>query len=295
MELHHLRTFVTVGREGHLTRAADLLCLSQPAVSAHIKALEEELGLPLFERTTRGMTLTAAGEHLLEYADKVLAARQDMLHEAKRLRGAAHGRLRLGMVGDAALLRLGPILAHIAERHPHIDVQLRHGYSATLIDEVLNHRLDAAFTVFTDEPQGVALARIGLMKFALRLAAPAAWRERFVNASWSGLTQLPWIGMPAQSFCGKLAENVFRRHQATPRKILEADRNDTVASLIAAAAGIGLLHEEQALKAAQEGAVVLYPGLREEASLDFICLESRTAELPLAAMRDIVREVWGAG
>ena len=61
MELYHLRTFVTVAEEGHLTRASERLFTSQPAVSAHIKALEEELGVTLFDRTPRGMQLTPAG------------------------------------------------------------------------------------------------------------------------------------------------------------------------------------------------------------------------------------------
>lgn len=295
MELHHLRTFVTVGREGHLTRAAELLCLSQPAVSAHIKTLEDELGLPLFERNARGMALTAAGEHLLDYADKVLAARQDLLFEAGRLKGAAHGRLRLGTVGDADLLRLGPLLARMAERHAQVSIQLRSGYSATVIDDVLNNRLDAGFTVFSDEPRPGALARTGLLTFALHLAAPAAWRERVEGADWPALAALPWIAMTPQSFCGRLAEAVFRRQGSAPKSLIEADRNATVLALIAAGTGIGLLHEEQALKAEQEGAVLLIPGFREETRLDFICLAQRRAEPPLAALLEVVGEVWESG
>lgn len=288
-----MRTFVAVGREGHLTRAAELLCLSQPAVSAHIKALEDELGLTLFERNARGMALTAAGERLLDYAEKVLAARQDLLHEAGRLKGAAHGRLRIGTVGDAELLRLGPILAKMAERHPHVSIQLRSGYSGTVIEDVLNNRLDAGFTVFTDEPKPGVLARVGLMSFALHLAAPAAWRERVEQADWEALAALPWIGMPPLTFCGRLAEAVFRRQGIAPRKLIEADRNATVLSLIAAGTGIGLLHEEHALKAEQAGAVMLIPGLREETRLDFICLAPRRDEPPLAALLEVLREVWG--
>lgn len=58
MEIYQLRTFVTIAKEGSITRASELLFLSQPAVSAHIKAMEDELGLVLFERTPRGMSLT---------------------------------------------------------------------------------------------------------------------------------------------------------------------------------------------------------------------------------------------
>lgn len=292
MELHQLRTFVTVAREGHLTRAADLLCLSQPAVSAHVKALEDELGLLLFERAAKGMNLTPAGQRLLNHAEKVLIARQEMIQEAKRIKGAVNGHLRIGTVGDAEMLRLGPILAQMAERYPHVTIQLRSGYSGTVVEDILNHRLDAGFTVFEEDSEVGMMARVGLMEFALRLAAPAAWYERVAHASWNELAALPWIGMPPQTFCGRLADAVFRRQGATPRSIVEADRNATVLSLIAAGTGIGFLHENHALKAELAGEVVLRPDLREITRLDFICLEQRRTDPPLAALLDVLHGVW---
>ena len=96
MELYQLRSFVAVAEAGHLTRAAEKLHVSQPAVSAQIKALEDELDLALFERTPSGMVLTAAGERLLADAEKVLAAAQAMRTEAKALKGEVAGKVREG-------------------------------------------------------------------------------------------------------------------------------------------------------------------------------------------------------
>jgi len=73
MELYHLKTFITVAEEGHLTRVAQRLNTSQPAVSAHIKGLEEELGLMLFVRTPKGMRLTREGEELRDQAVRALS------------------------------------------------------------------------------------------------------------------------------------------------------------------------------------------------------------------------------
>ena len=75
-----MRTFVTVAEEGHLTRAAGRLFTSQPAISAHIKALEEELGVPLFVRTPKGMQLTKEGELLKAQAEKALDTIKEMHH-----------------------------------------------------------------------------------------------------------------------------------------------------------------------------------------------------------------------
>ena len=76
MDLYQLRTFLTVAEEGHLTRAAEKLFTSQPAVSTHIRVLEEELGVQLFERSAKGMTLTAQGTALREHARRIVDATQ---------------------------------------------------------------------------------------------------------------------------------------------------------------------------------------------------------------------------
>src|SRR5258706_13212845 len=85
MDLNHLRSFVTVAKFAHLTRAAEALHLSQPAISGHIKVLEEQLGVSLFDRTSSGMTLTPSGKQLLTDAEHIIEAVQQMQHSAQEL------------------------------------------------------------------------------------------------------------------------------------------------------------------------------------------------------------------
>ena len=116
MEFTHLRSFVAVAEHGHLTRAAETLHLSQPALSGQIKSLEENLGVSLFERHPSGMTLTASGKHLLTHARGILAAVQQLRHAASSLHLQPTGRLRIGTVLDASFLRVGHLLARPAEK-----------------------------------------------------------------------------------------------------------------------------------------------------------------------------------
>src|ERR1700720_3263893 len=111
MELYQLRSFAAVAEAGHLTRAAQKLHISQPALSAQIKALEDELGLTLFERTSTGMTLTAAGKRLLAEADKIPAASQTFEAEARALTGGVAGKARVGTLSDPEFIRLGEFMA----------------------------------------------------------------------------------------------------------------------------------------------------------------------------------------
>src|SRR5207237_5218659 len=119
--LNRLRSFVVVAETGHLTRAAEKLHISQPALSAQIRALEDELDLTLFERTSTGMTLTAAGKRLLAGADRILAEAQAFQAEAQALKGGISGRARMGTLSEPDFIRLGYFM-DIAVKQFHVVV-----------------------------------------------------------------------------------------------------------------------------------------------------------------------------
>ena len=133
MELYQLRTFAAVADEGHLTRASERLHLSQPAVSGHVKALEGELGVRLFERASTGMQLTAAGAELLERARLVLSAADDVKRAAKQMQGDVAGLLRVGTVADPESNRLGELLALARDTHPRLKLELHHAMSGAAL------------------------------------------------------------------------------------------------------------------------------------------------------------------
>src|SRR5512132_3021261 len=102
MDLNQLRSFVAVAKHGHLTRASESLHLSQPALSAQIKALEEGLGVTLFRRSPTGMSLTPSGRVLFEEAERTMAAVAQFQQAALALKGVPTGKLTLGTVLDPA-------------------------------------------------------------------------------------------------------------------------------------------------------------------------------------------------
>ena len=108
MEIAHLRAFVAIAREGNLTRAAQRLHLTQPAVSLQVKALQEALRLTLFTRTAHGLALTRDAQALLPLAERMLAALADFQQAAGALRDTVRGRLRIGTILD----RNSPASAH---------------------------------------------------------------------------------------------------------------------------------------------------------------------------------------
>jgi DNA-binding transcriptional LysR family regulator len=144
MDAADLRVFQSVAGTGSMNKAALELNTVQSNVTARIKTLEDEIGLALFERTNRGVTLTAAGRRLLPYAAR--AAR--LLDDAKRAvvdDGTPAGALVIGSLETTAALRLSPVLAEFAATYPAVDLMLRTGTSCELIEQVLDRSLEGAY------------------------------------------------------------------------------------------------------------------------------------------------------
>jgi DNA-binding transcriptional LysR family regulator len=135
MTSEELLTFITIGRTGGFSKAADLLGRSQPAISRRIALLEEELGVPLFERVAGGAVLSAAGEALLPHARKVLAALEDCRAAIDDLRSGG-GALTIALVGTLAGANLTPQLSRFAREYPQARVSLRTANSSQVSELV---------------------------------------------------------------------------------------------------------------------------------------------------------------
>ncbi|WP_370060820.1 LysR substrate-binding domain-containing protein [Streptacidiphilus sp. MAP5-3] len=144
MELRQLRYFLAVAEELHFGRAAERLRIVQPTVSQQVRRLERELGLDLFDRTTRSVALTAAGSAFLPHARAVLGAEQAATEAMAALRAERATVLRLGTnVGLGA--RLERVLTTLAEHAPHVSVELHSADASTRLRLVREGELDAAF------------------------------------------------------------------------------------------------------------------------------------------------------
>ncbi|PSJ29150.1 LysR family transcriptional regulator [Streptosporangium nondiastaticum] len=144
MELRQVRYFVAVAEELHFGRAAERLHIVQPTVSQQIRRLERELGLKLFDRTTRTVTLTAAGRAFLAHARAVLEAERSALEAMAALHAEQESTLRVGTTTGLGL-RLDAVLTALTERAPQLLVELVSAPRATRLQQVRDGELDAAF------------------------------------------------------------------------------------------------------------------------------------------------------
>jgi DNA-binding transcriptional LysR family regulator len=288
VELHQLKTFVVVARERSITRASELLHLSQPAVSAHVKALEEELALSLFDRTPRGMILTSDGQRLLSKAEQALAAHQELLDEAKRIKGQLTGKLRFGAGGNSNAATIGTLVSGLSARWPEVEVVLEHASSAEILAGLRNGSLDAGVYNEAGEPEP-ELTTLELSRFSIKLVAPVGMVSRPLE--WKALADLPWIYPAASACCGQAAERLFKTHHFRPKKIISVDRENVTRTLIAGGLGIGLLHADTAEEAIEQGEVELLHESPAQVRVMFAHLASRARDPLLLAATSVL----GAG
>ena len=144
MELTDLLTFSAVARNGGITRAAEELNTVQSNVTQRVKALEAEMGVTLFERHSRGMTLTGAGRRLLPYVQRMAALSREAVLAA-RDDGEPKGPLAIGSMETTAAVRLPELLAEFHRRFPKVTLTLKTATTADLVAGVLDGALDGAF------------------------------------------------------------------------------------------------------------------------------------------------------
>ena len=291
MELYQLRTFVVVAEEGHLTRAAGRMHVSQPAVSGQIKALEQEFDVRLFERSASGMALTVAGRELLAHAQRVLAAADELKRTARQLTGEVAGVLRIGTVSNPAAIRLGDLLAATIERHPKLELELQHEVSGAALEGVREGRLDASF-YFGDEP-GRGVFALKLREPVYCVAAPAAWADRIAKADWADIATMPWILAPAISTHSRLVIRLFEEHGIEPpQSRIEADTESLIETLVVSGVGVSLLREELAKEHAAAGEICIWDKARLRTTLWFVCAAGREEDPRLKALIGLLRETW---
>lgn len=295
MDLKHIRTFAAVAREGNLTRAAEHLHLTQPALSLQLKNFQESLDLTLFARTAQGLAPNADGRALLPSAQRILDALEDFQRAITALRDTVQGELRIGTILDPEFLRLGATLQYLMEHYPKIRPTLRHGMSGSVGRQVRTGELDVGFFLGPQEtnknPAG--LEALPLASFAYYVVAPKGWSAQVAGRGWADIAALPWIWTPADSVHHRLLSAKFDALGIAPHAVAEVDQEASMLDLVRSGVGLSLARDSIALRESQASGLVLVKGLSIQADLSFITLASRRDDPLVAAAFAAVQAAFG--
>ncbi|HZW14031.1 MAG TPA: LysR family transcriptional regulator [Noviherbaspirillum sp.] len=291
MDLTQLRAFVTVAHEGNLTRAAERLHLTQPAVSLQIKSLQAELNLQLFTRTPSGMALTDDGTKLLPFAERVMESVTEFRQGAASLHSTLTGQVSIGTILDPEFIRLGPFLRRLVETYPQVSTRLQHGMSGGVLQQIRSGELDVGY--FLGAP-GKEFHAQTLTSFTYNVVAPQGWKNRVAGRDWPELAKLPWIWTPPESAHNRLLTKTFAQYKVTPNKVALVDQEPSMLDLVKSGVGLSLVRESIALREAHAHGLVIADAVSLSTELSFIALAKRKNEPLIAAVFAILQDLWQA-
>ncbi len=282
MELYQLRTFVTVADTGNLTQAAEYLFTSQPAVSAHIKALEEELEVKLFDRTPKGMRLTENGAALMVKAQSVISASNELKLAARTLQGEITGQANIGLNADAEYLLLAKWHNALVSEYPNLKIQLTHDTSTDLVKKVAKGLLDVSF-FYGDIPYD-QVNYIELCNTHAVIAAAPKWKDKLKLAGREELAQLPWIYPESLCIYHRFINHVFPETKIQPSQVTSSATEDSTIALLRSGAGLAFIRDDEADILLKKGEIVVWPGESFTLPLRIAYLESRKEDPIIKAL-----------
>jgi DNA-binding transcriptional LysR family regulator len=292
MEIYQLRTFVTVAKLGHITKAADTLHVTQPAVTGHIKALEQELGIALFDRSHGRISLTKAGELLLPDVEKTLAMFNATLAKAKEIKGEITGRVSIGTLGDPDFLRLGSFLNGLLAALPLLQIKTRSALAGAILEGISTGEFSAGFYLGTFNSRDVASLPLRGVRY--RVVAPPSYADKLASCGWKDIAAMPWIGAPDRSHIHQLMVAMFSRQGVQPNIVMEADELTSPHSLVRSGLGLALMREDLALVAAEKGEIAIWSHTSVDTQLSFLYPVASEFEPAIVGMLSILRDIWGA-
>lgn len=288
MELYQLRTFVTVADIGNLTHAAERLFTSQPAISAHVKALEQELNVKLFDRTPKGMRLTEHGKVLQQKAKQVLTAANDLRIEATMLTGELKGEVKIGLNTDAEFLKLAKLHDLLSNQYEQLKIQLDEGISIELLHEVKRGELDGTF-FFGDNPLE-ELNYISLKDANIVIAGAEKWHSQLENATAQDLAKLPWIyPLPFCPYSNFISE-LFSATSPEPKWAAEAASENSMNALLRSGVGLALIRMEEAQPMVESGLLKIWAEKSFTLPLNFAYLKKRSNDPLIQALLQSVKQ-----
>ena len=236
MELRHIRSFIAVADSGHLTRAADELHVSQPALSQQIRQLEEELGTPLFDRIGRGIRLTAAGEVFRSHARRIFDEVGQAQKSIGELEALDRGSLTVGAVQTVNAYLIPTLVSTFSKSHPRVAVRVEEGSADDIERGVIDGRLTLGFTFVPPRQTGLGVEKL----FDEELVLVTARKHRLARRTKIAVSMLAdesLILLP-ETFCTRrLIEHTFSSARVRPRIAIEMNSIEGILRTVRSSGG----------------------------------------------------------
>ncbi|KAA3436841.1 LysR family transcriptional regulator [Rufibacter hautae] len=242
MELQQIKYFLALAQELHFWNTSEKMFITQSALSRQIKALEEDLGVQLFERSKRNVKLTQAGVFLRDRWLPLLEEINRMHRQARKIHEGAYGSISIGYPGSVAYGFLPEFITGIAQTLPELKVELVEPTDISFEQLLLNYQIDLAFR--RDPAENPALQSISLYSEHFALVVPQ--HHRLQQENFQGLQEVKdekfiLSGLHHQTFYVNSLRQIFNEYGFTPNVYIESDFGGMILSLVARGLGVTVL------------------------------------------------------
>ncbi len=296
MELYQIRSFIAVAEALNLTHAAKATYQSPSAVSSQIKSLENEFGVVLFKRSTKGMTLTPEGEDLLISAKKLDGAAKDLSGKASRLSQTLSGTVNIGINTDPGYLNLSGLSQWMSEALPKVTLTYIETQTYSTPGILKKGTIDLGFHFGQFNELGIH--SLILAKSRIRVVLPAGKTSGLANSPLAELVKFPWVWTRhACPFHSAFQERLDRENLKL-KATADAVDEKIVEELVKSGTGAALMREDQALKLVDNGWAVFWDGPEDaqfndavmEIPLCLACLDNRKGERLITAFLSAIEK-----
>jgi DNA-binding transcriptional LysR family regulator len=285
VEFYHLRSFVGVAQTGNLTQAAKRLYTTPPAISAHIKSLEEELATPLFVRSSKGMALTEKGQFLLIKAQVILDSAVDLVNLAADNQHEIMGTFSLGNNLSVEQIKLSELAINIQENCPGISLSIHQQSSGKTLQDIRSQQLDGGY-IFGDIPDD--FIGVTVQQQQITTIAPLTFDVSKILTA-SDFSQQAWIMMG--EYCpfddmlkSKLGNNIT--------SVLKSSDDGTRLALVKGNFGLSFITVDEARVAEKSKTVQIISTFDFSTPLHFVIAKSRVKEPVIKALLQEIRILW---
>jgi DNA-binding transcriptional LysR family regulator len=290
MELNHLKTFIVVAEEKNVTKAAERLFMTPPSVSAHIKALEDEMNIQLFVRKPQGMEITEHGEILRLKAEKILNSAREMVNLSQKLQSSLMGVNRIGLSATSRSQRAALLISQMQDAHPDVELNFVSSSTHKIIQALKNHSLDGGYIFGPIEDD--ALLGYSLGNADLVVAAPSAWKDQIITATWRDIASLPWVASTMYCPFQVVIEKMTKKKKLAFQNIIRTDDEATKCELVQMGVGLSLLERNEAEQAQVEGKLLIWESEAIPCKISWVHLKNRRDDPLISALTAEVLKIW---
>lgn len=257
MDFDQLETFLEVARHSSFSRAAEKRFRTQPAISSQIRALEEEVGAKLFDRSGGKVALTGAGKVFQQYAEQTLEARKTMLVTVAEMERVPRGEIVVGANEGTCLHILPEVFAEFRKLYPEVGVQISRLERAKILESIIDNSVDFGVVSAPVDDRRMTVVTIHRDELVI-IAPPSHPLSRLKKAGIAEVAQFPLL-LPKVGRTRDNLEDLFHERGLKPKVAMELDSSELLKRFVAAQVGVGFIARSNVIEDVKAGVLAEIP------------------------------------